>query len=285
MKTKCSRFICTVLLLSLPGPSDSEVNPIDFVPLEVGNRWTYKHYYWNESYDALGSDGNTPEYVKSLEIPGYPYDGELHPPDSLTWVDGRTLTIEITHKEMIDGQEYFVFSGADYDWPPLPHYFWGGRKVRLSEEGVLIFRWNERDVPLYDFVSQPPDGSALSVGSSFLNSEYDLFCVRESPWCGVWRELKTERDRITTIRFRGTFSSPGGSWLVEFLRGYGVGGCFIRALPFNGGYTIFGVDIEPVSATISGREISYEDALEGVVSTSVQPTSWGHLKRDWFETE
>ncbi len=27
-----------------------EINPLDYVPLAVGNRWTYGHYHWNNTY-------------------------------------------------------------------------------------------------------------------------------------------------------------------------------------------------------------------------------------------
>lgn len=89
-----------------------------------------------------------------FEIPGYPYDNPEFPPDFFSW--GRELTIEITHTEMIDDLEYFVFSRPDYDGPPLLNLFWAGQKVRLSDEGVLLFRWNGQDVPLYDLNFQHP---------------------------------------------------------------------------------------------------------------------------------
>ena len=41
--------------------------------------------------------------LKSFEIPGYPHGEDLIPPDSLIWVEGKVLTIEITHTEVIDG--------------------------------------------------------------------------------------------------------------------------------------------------------------------------------------
>ena len=31
-----------------------ELNPQDYVPLAVGNRWTYEHFYWNNSYGGGG---------------------------------------------------------------------------------------------------------------------------------------------------------------------------------------------------------------------------------------
>ena len=139
-------------------PTELDIDPKEFVPLAVGNRWTYEHIYMNYLHGAGGL----------FDVPGYP-PGRL--PDSLEYVE-RIVTIEITHTEVIDGLEYFVFSdgtspfadlmeawpeltGTDYvrlpRWPPLPDFFWGGKKVRLSDEGFLVFRWHGQDIPVYDF--------------------------------------------------------------------------------------------------------------------------------------
>lgn len=80
-----TRILGLTALLSLqagfaqPDPIQIEVNPSDFVPLAVGNRWTYEHFYYNGSYPMgdWGEDG--PGWLKLLEIPGYPHGG---PPDS-----------------------------------------------------------------------------------------------------------------------------------------------------------------------------------------------------------
>ena len=138
------------------GEADSlrlEIDPHDYLPLAVGNRWTYEHFYRNESYPKPGGGvWHVPiEDWKLFEIPGYPHgEGNALPPDFLLRAN-RPLTIEITHTERIDGREYFVFSDAEYDWPPLPDFFWAGKKVRLSEEGFLVFRWNREEVPIFDF--------------------------------------------------------------------------------------------------------------------------------------
>ena len=111
-----------------------ELNPLDYVPLAVGNRWTYEHSYDNGTYFSIVDPDL--EKLEPIEIPGYPHgQGNPIPPDSLRYVEKKPLTIEITHTEVIDGLEYFVFSDADYTWPPLPALFWDGKKVRLSARG------------------------------------------------------------------------------------------------------------------------------------------------------
>ena len=80
---------------------------------------------------------------------------------------------------------YPVFSDADYAWPPLPALFWGGKKVRLSDEGFLIFRWNGQDVPVYDLDHHHFDlhGYNARLGNSYtftLPSESDMTKVNIS---------------------------------------------------------------------------------------------------------
>ena len=143
-----------------------EINPLDFVPLEVGNRWTYEHLYINYHH----GEG------EPFDIPGYP-PGSL--PDSLTFAK-KIVTIEITHTEVIDGLEYFVFNDAEYDWPPLPNFFWGGKKVRLSDEGFLIFRWNGQELPVYDFGGDLHTYTGtLPIGSG-TNGLWSADCPRHS---------------------------------------------------------------------------------------------------------
>ena len=89
-----------------------EINLADFLPLEVGNRWTFSHEYINEMYwvSTMEWDEEARAYYRQFEVPGYPID-EAEPPSSLTRPDPAVLTVEITHTEWIHGEEYFVFSG------------------------------------------------------------------------------------------------------------------------------------------------------------------------------
>lgn len=107
-----------------------QLDSIDFLPLEVGNRWTYTHVYRNETYfeDAPGVYPEIdPADLKQFEVPGYPFgEGNPLPPESLLLPDERELAIEITHTETIEGFKYFVFSEPDYGWPPLPDGFLSG---------------------------------------------------------------------------------------------------------------------------------------------------------------
>ena len=274
-------ILCALMVPSAQAQTaEIEITPTDFVPLAVGNQWTYEHDYFNISYQSSQRTRRrnwNPEVRMLFEIPGYPYDSPESPPDSLLWVNHRELTIAITHTEMIEGSEYFVFSRADYDWPPLPELFWAGQKVRLSDEGVLLFRWNEQDVPLYGFNPQSP--------SRYLIPAYP---IRE----GIFTKLSIARGRIwdgRNIGFSLTF--PEFPFPINFHEKMPA----LISISFRAGYGpsyytedyglvaawgdltfFFWNKLIPISAIISGESVSYKQILIG--NTEVQSSSWGQLK-------
>ena len=241
---------------------DIELNPSEYVPLAVGNSWTYEHSYWNNSYSGEATRYDI-EVLKPFEIPRYPHgEGNALPPDSLLLVD-RILTIEINHTERIDGREYFVFSDADYDWPPLPDFFWAGKKVRLSDEGSLIFRLNGQEVPIYDF------GELINLrGQDWLGyttvtqeSGYTVTLPGESVLpVDIWRQVlfyeapKTSRQH-SLVAF-DWYSPEVGDRYCYFPRGYGIGQCFVRFLGLHD--LIFKNVLTGLSANIDGEEIWYD---------------------------
>ena len=291
-----------------PDPPWLELNPLEYVPLAVGNRWTYEHSYYNDAYWI--SDDPNPEKLEPTEIPGYPHgQGNPIPPDSLRYVYDKPLTIEITHTEVIDGLEYFVFSDADYTWPPLPALFWDGKKVRLSDEGFLVFRWNGQDVPVYDFdhhhldehwarrepknsyrFTLPGESGTIKVKIKRSRSESELSTESSGP---------ESQYSVVTFYYSQDFSLL--SSYCSFLSGYGIGQVYTEAL-FLEGVVIYQNSLTPISANIDGEEILYPmhgpyyggpyyppsvayfgteffDSLFPDTTTSVQPTSWGRLKQ------
>ena len=159
-----TRFVVLLVLCPLLAPPVAAQNeegfegsPTDFLPLQVGNQWTYRHWYVNNLYNRFEIvEGVVRQYgaraileydplsfqwmrVRMIaEIHGYPltarYERESPLFDLLySYTD---LTIEITHTETIEGHTYFVFSEpahrlmmeipgyplspglADLVWPP-----------------------------------------------------------------------------------------------------------------------------------------------------------------------
>ena len=182
MITQPMRLVVPLVLCILLAPPAAaqdegvfEGRSTDFLPLQVGNQWTYEHHYLNpyynryeivgevakeidvwgpeEQFDLLGAEWTRIRAV--WEIPGYPLTDRYEPESPLFDLldTARELTLEITHTETIEGHAYFVFS-EPYDWPPVPAVCLVGQKVRFSDEGVLLVRWQEQDIPLYDFA--PP---------------------------------------------------------------------------------------------------------------------------------
>ena len=259
------------VLMARPAQAQAtEITPTDFFPLEVGNQWTYRH-----GYDNVVPLDIDIEPRALFEIPSYLYENHEYPPRFLRHIV-RELTVEITHTEMIDGLEYFVFSRAEYDWPPVPKLFWAGQKVRLSDEGVLLFRWNGQDVPLYDF--NPP-----------LPNKYSI------PAYPIWENISTKLDVRHWSMGKFTFSYPEFHehneryfWeiSVNFLAGYG-GGVYwedyykITGIEgfFREAVSYFHHGLQPISAIISGEAVSYQQVRFG--NTHVQSSSWGQLKRSF----
>lgn len=270
--------LCALMARLVQAQAD-EIPLTDLVPLEVGNQWTYKHRYLNFSYQGNWREQN-PEIRMLFEIPG----GYYHPPDSLRWGE-RELTIEITHTEMIDGLEYFVFSHADYDWPPLPTLFWAGQKVRLSDEGVLLFRWNGQDVPLYDLNFQHTGRYSIPA---YPLREYLVTKLNVRRLDRVGRGIQINLT-VTHPELNLPNNMQGLSGIsIWVVLGYGLAcseyyyitsdfllweGLFLET------HLFFLNDLEAISAIISGEAVSYKQALRGDFNTHVQSSSWGQLKR------
>ena len=272
-------------LLAQPAQTQAaEITPTGSVPLEVGNQWTYYQHYGNYSYKWRRE--LAPETRTLFELPGYPYDDSGRPPDSLLWVE-RELTIEITHTEMIDDLEYFVFSQAEYDWPPLPTLFWAGQKVRLSDEGVLLFRWNGQDIPLYDLNLQHPSSysiPAYPIREDLVTKLYVWRLNRDESQIEIMFSALPEINRTNNMWPTDSNTSIGvlpryglvvyselyyGQQSFDFL---GEG-----QEPFVEQVFLFHNTLYSISAIISGEAVSYDQARRG--NTHVQPSSWGQLKR------
>ena len=288
-----------------------ELSPSDFVSLEVGNRWTFSHEYVNEMYWRGGWrewDEDDKAYFRQFEIPGYPFGGD-DPPDSLTRPAPAFVTVEITHTEMIEGNEYFVFSGPPYSWPPLPMFFWAGQKVRLSNEGILYFfgvheaRYRPSVdnllLPLYDFrvpsyennytvhpdqidfeLPWGPFSDRIEVvrfmstwlhnpkfpGHPFYRPKFPVIPdhldldMRVNP---LYRDKVLEI--IFTLDSNPLYWDESDHFEASFVYGYGLG-LFKLGEWGPDSWSRFLNILYPVSAVLSGKEVSYEEATEELVT-------------------
>ena len=285
-----------------------EGNPTDFLPLQVGNKWTYEHLYRNNFYSfdkilyRLDRDFYWAEpgslkraVVRALfEIPGYPFYPDMQngfPDEPEGTFAHREFTIEITHTEMIEGQEYFVFSDMEYDWPPVPNLFLAGQKVRFSDEGTLLFRWQGQDIPLYAFRDSDccsPEYPVLQnenlpvkqfIDAFFLSSPLDPGLIRLEPPPSLSQALAASFAASFLMEFRGEPKTPLSLGSVVFLAGYGLV-YYYRWELGPGDLALFLKSFEntilPVSAVIGGKKLEFSHTI--IKWTSVQSTSWGQLK-------
>lgn len=314
-------IIVLALFFTLPPAAAQEEGvfegrPTNFLPLQVGNQWTYEHWYWNQVYffDFLyplerdfywAEPGSLKRAVvrAMFEIPGYPYypdmqngflpdePGFFEPEGTLAYEE---FTIEITHTEMIEGQEYFVFSDIEYDWPPVPNLFLAGQKVRFSDEGTLLFRWQGQDIPLYAFRDSDccsPEYPVLQNENLPVKQFIQSFFTPAENIRGVIEfllyrmEFPPSLSQASVVSFGVEFREELktrpylhlGS--VGFLEGYGL----LSYNRFEPGYgdlamivKSFENDIRPVSAIIDGKKLKF--SYTPIKWTSVQSTSWGQLK-------
>ncbi len=270
-----------------------EANPADFLPLAVGNKWTYGHTYWNAYYPWWHESDNSSALGVLLraifEIPGYPYfldapRNSPEPPLYLRNIPEVELTIEITHTEIIEGHTYFVFSDVDYSWPPVPNLFLAGQKVRFSDEGMLLFRWNGQDIPLYAFNPQYPNEYSipeypmlqdknelitLTIGRQILYAKALGEGLRQGskPPPSLTQEIAA----LFAVFPEEAVADLGILW---FVTGYGLVGYELLVLGLIA--ADFTNTIYPVSAVIGGQEIAYPSIPFQL--TAVHPTSWGQLK-------
>ena len=298
-------LIVLYVLLNAPTNAQDEVDfegsPMDFLPLQVGNQWTYEQHYLNslynrfeivegvvrdytgwgggQEYDPLGS-----AWVRiraAWEIPGYPLTARYEPEpsffDSLYYE--RELTLEITHTETIEGHAYFVFSKPS-DWPPVPTLCLAGQKVRFSDAGVLLVRQQEQDIPLYDFA---PPYTPFS-DPDYVTKDYTTppYPVLYEAYNLVSLPLEIGRAFFYDRAFVPCFSTKGNLGFVCFLPNYGLAKYGISAFLDPGDFPSSENTLYPVSAVIDGQAIEYPydpyDSYPGYTHTHVRPTSWGQLK-------
>lgn len=190
------------------------------------------------------------------------------PPDSLLAPVDRILTIEITHTERIDGREYFVFSDADYDWPPLPDFFWAGKKVRWSDEGFLVFHWNGQEVLIYDFGELQNGYTVTPPWESGTPVDVDrLVMFYEAP--------KTSNQH-SLVYFR--WETVGTSY-CHFIRGYGMGLFVMNFFGLSAFLPLYENALTGISANIDGEEIWYDQLDPDAIPPAPEPPAvvWGQL--------
>ena len=109
MRNVMQRLLAVVAVVLL-GSGSAVADTSDWLPLAVGNSWTYTHKYYDyENFDVYTRWTN--------------YDL----PQRSVW-----FTLSVLRTEVIDGHTYFVISDMPESWPPVPSQFIAGKKLSVS---------------------------------------------------------------------------------------------------------------------------------------------------------
>ena len=194
LRTKTIQLTLAALLglsAALPAAA-TEYQASDYLPLAVGNSWTYHHYYRDVVGEREeGYDDQWPAYFAQ---------------------EFSAFTIEVLRTEELDGQTYYVISEMPSNWPPAPPHFIAGKKLRW-EGTQLMEHSSSGEQAIFRF-----DGAN--------RAGYDIPTVEGDNRVTV--ELSAEPVPMYTFYFHGNGEGGRG---IGFLAGYGldIGGWKISA--------------------------------------------------------
>ena len=95
----------------------TEYQASDYLPLAVGNSWTYEHDHADRDADYSQWSTYTAQHPETPQF-----------------------TIEVLRTEALDGQTYYVISEMPSFWPPPPPHFIAGKKLRWSGTHLMEHR-------------------------------------------------------------------------------------------------------------------------------------------------
>ncbi len=247
------------VVVGLLGGSPVVADASDWLPLEVGNEWTYEHefYDYEQNYDGDWSNFKAPYGVPQF-------------------------TISVLRTEVIDGHTYFVMSDMPERWPPPPSFFIAGKKLRWAGDH-LMERTASGEQVLYRFGRIAGAASASGArGASY------AFATQE----GTNQVSKKEKDNHYSHEYDFTFEHDAGPELEGdyegggsvFLKGFGIRSCGFAT--GNGDETFFNNILGATHAVLGGRTVTVDQARKASVTgsqsseeTSIQWSSWGLIKQ------
>lgn len=239
----------SMVLWSMCSGQAQDFRTKEFLPLSVGNSWTYIHSY----------HVNT-NFISDPDIPTAESDDIDNLGGAIFYE--KEVTITINQTEVIDGETYYVFSEMPYSWPPPPYFFLAGKSVRWGADGALILRDKGSEVSLFRFNSNQ-DGIRISYPIS--GHDGDTLAVGS-----LERYVGALRYGFVFLGLRPyKFESRGATWIYSF----GMETCdlTIPAEDFLIKYNILSARV----AHIGDRTVLPSDIL---FPTNVESGSWGSIK-------
>ena len=151
--TGMTRWLLALVGLSwaFPAGAPAEYVASDYLPLAVGNSWTYQHAYTSPDIDYA----EWPTYLdQAPETPQF------------------TITVERT--EELDGETYYVISDMPALWPPAPPHFIAGKKLRWEGTHLMEYTGGGEQA-LYRFDGADETGYTVSSdeGNDTVTVEFD----------------------------------------------------------------------------------------------------------------
>ena len=225
----------------------------DYLPLAVGNSWTYEHDYYDIGIDESQWSAYTAQY---------PSDPQF------------TITVERT--EVIDDKTYYVITGMPANWPPAPPHFIAGKKLRWAGTH-LMERTSDGEQAIFRFDGTTADYTTstdfLWEGMELYETEYAIPTEEGDNLVKVVAGLEP----VPWYSFTFWGNDEGGRG-VGFLSGYGSTICSWRIAGTDVS-VVFQNEVRPLRADIAGNQVEHTDAW---IPTSSSSSSWGNVKKMFF---
>ena len=193
----------------------------DYLPLAVGNSWTYGHEYYDlnamEEEEDWGDD----------------------------WPDfwgNHQFTIAVERTEELDGRTYYVISDMPALWPPAPPHFIAGKKLRWEGTHLMEYRAGGEQA-LYRFDGADETGYTVSTDKG-----QDRVTVKAGPNPVPWYAFSFHSNAYGE-----------GAQACNFLAGYGLRSCAQNISGDD--HPLFENQIRAKRAALAGIVVESEDAL------------------------
>ena len=271
------KSLLAAVLVGLLDSGSAVADASDWLPLAVGNSWTYSHRYSDHNADY----SQWTNYTAPYGIPQF--------------------TLSVLQTEVIDGKTYFVISDMPEYWPPVPPQFIAGKKLRWVGD-QLMERTVDGEQALFRF-----GGTSGTSGASGASGEASYAVTTSEGTLQVTsRENRSEHTHDNYFGFSGGAEAAGPSnWYelgggqsgvtgesgatvglgaaIIFLKGFGVQQGQMAL--YDGDAPLFKNIQAAKHAVINGRTVTVEQARAAAGrassdATSIEWLSWGAIKQE-----
>ena len=270
------KCLLAAVLVGLLDSGSATADASDWLPLAVGNSWTYEHQYREYGKDRSQWTNYTAQFPNRPQF-----------------------TLSVLHTEVIDDKTYFVISDMPEYWPPVPPQFIAGKKLRWVGD-QLMERTADGEQALFRFGGTSGASGASGEASYAVTTSEGTLQVTS-------RENRSEHTHDNYFGFSGGAEAAGPSnWYelgggesgvtgesgatvglgaaIIFLKGFGVQQGQMAL--YDGDAPLFKNIQKAKHAVINGRTVTVEQAraAAGQASssdaTSIEWLSWGAIKQE-----